>query len=81
MKKNNCILYKSYIDDGISDTKGKYRTEWKELIEDGKNKRYDILLAKSYSRFGRNMVETLGAIKELRENNIRIIFIEDNLDK
>lgn len=80
IEKNNCILYKSYIDDGISGTKGKYRTEWKELIEDGKNKRYDILLAKSYSRFGRNMVETLGAIKELRENNIRIIFIEDNLD-
>ena len=26
------------------------------------------------------MVETLGAIKELREKNIRIIFIEDNLD-
>ena len=43
-------------------------------------KKYDILLSKSYSRFGRNMVETLSAIKELREAGIRIIFIEDNLD-
>lgn len=80
IKKNNCELYKNYIDEGISGTKGKYRTAWKQLLEDGKNKKYDILLSKSYSRFGRNMVETLGAIKELRENNIRIIFIEDNLD-
>ncbi|MFY9275355.1 MAG: recombinase family protein, partial [Clostridium sp.] len=54
--------------------------EWKELIQDGKEKKYDILLSKSYSRFGRNMVETLSAIKELREAGIRIIFIEDNLD-
>lgn len=80
IEKNNYQLYKNYIDEGISGTKGKYRTEWKQLIEDGKNKKYDILLSKSYSRFGRNMVETLGAIKELREKNIRIIFIEDNLD-
>ena len=80
IEKNNCILYKNYIDEGISGTKGKYRTEWKELIKDGKEKKYDILLSKSYSRFGRNMVETLSAIKELREAGIRIIFIEDNLD-
>lgn len=80
IEKNNCTLYKNYVDEGISGTKGKYRTEWKELIQDGKNKKYDILLSKSYSRFGRNMVETLTAIKELREAGIRIIFIEDNLD-
>lgn len=80
IEKNNCVLYKNYIDEGISGTKGKYRVEWKELIQDGKEKKYDILLSKSYSRFGRNMVETLSAIKELREAGIRIIFIEDNLD-
>lgn len=80
IEKNNCVLYKNYIDEGISGTKGRYRVEWKELIQDGKEKKYDILLSKSYSRFGRNMVETLSAIKELRESGIRIIFIEDNLD-
>lgn len=78
--KNKYVLYKSYIDDGISGTKAYKRVEWLKMLEDGKNKKYDILLCKSYSRFGRNMIETLGAIKELRENGIRIIFIEDNLD-
>lgn len=80
IEKNSYVLYKNYIDEGISGTKGKYRTEWKELIQDGKERKYDILLSKSYSRFGRNMVETLSAIKDLREKGIRIIFIEDNLD-
>ena len=80
IEKNKCILYKSYIDDGISVTKAYKRVEWLKMLEDGKNKKYDILLCKSYSRFGRNMIETLGAIKELRENGIRIIFIEDSLD-
>ena len=44
IEKNNCVLYKNYIDEGISGTKGKYRVEWKELIQDGKEKKYDILL-------------------------------------
>lgn len=80
IEKNKCILYKSYIDDGVSGTKAYKRIEWLKMLEDGKSKKYDILLCKSYSRFGRNMIETLGAIKELREKGIRIIFIEDNLD-
>ncbi|WP_455789336.1 recombinase family protein [Clostridium butyricum] len=80
IKRNNWTLYKSYIDDGISGTKAYKRVQWLKMLEDGKSKKYDILLCKSYSRFGRNMIETLGAIKELRENGIRIIFIEDSLD-
>ena len=79
-RNSNCILYKSYIDEAISGTKAKYRTQWKELIQDGKDKKYDILLSKSFSRFGRNMIETLSAIRDLREVGIRIVFIEDGLD-
>lgn len=80
IEKNNCILYKSYIDDGISGTKAYKRVKWLKMLEDGKKKEFDIVLCKSFSRFGRNMIETLSAIKELRENNIRVVFIEDNLD-
>ena len=80
IKRNKWVLYKSYVDDGISGTKAYKRIQWLKMLEDGKKKKYDVLLCKSYSRFGRNMIETLGAIKELRENGIRIIFIEDNLD-
>ena len=79
-RNKDCMLYKYYIDEGISGTKAYRRVAFLEMLEEGKNKKFDILLCKSFSRFGRNMTETLQAIKDLRANNIRIIFLEDNLD-
>lgn len=79
-KNEDCILYKNYTDEGVSGAKGYKRKQWLQMLVDGKNKKFDILLAKSYSRFGRNQRETLEAISQLRENNIRIIFLEDGLD-
>lgn len=74
------IIEKVYIDEGISGAKGYKRKQWLQMLEDGKREKFDVLLAKSYSRFGRNQRETLEAISMLREKNIRIIFLEDNLD-
>lgn len=79
-KNKDCVLYKYYVDEGISGTKAYKRVAFLEMLEDGKNKKFDILLCKSFSRFGRNMTDTLQAIKDLRACNIRIIFLEDNLD-
>ena len=79
-KNKDCILYKNYIDEGISGTKAYKRVAFLQMLEDGKNKKFDILLCKSFSRFGRNITETLQAIKDLRAKDIRIVFLEDNLD-
>lgn len=72
--------YKSYVDEGISGAKGYKRIQWNMMIKDGGEGRFDVLLCKSFSRFGRNQRETLDAINKLRVKNIRIIFLEDNLD-
>ncbi len=81
LKRNSgCILYKIYTDEGISGAKGYKRKQWLNMLEDGKQKKFDILISKSYSRFGRNQRETLDAVAMLRNNGIRIIFLEDNLD-
>lgn len=81
LKRNEgCILYKIYTDEGISGAKGYKRKQWLNMLEDGRKKKFDILISKSYSRFGRNQRETLDAIAMLRNNGIRIIFLEDNLD-
>lgn len=79
-RNKDCVLYKYYIDEGISGTKAYKRVAFLEMLEEGKEKKFDILLCKSFSRFGRNMTETLQAIKDLRACNVRIIFLEDNLD-
>lgn len=76
----NCILKKSYVDEGISGAKGYKRIEWNNMIKAGENKEFDILVCKSFSRFGRNQRETLDAINKLRIAGVRTIFLEDNLD-
>lgn len=76
----DCEFYKLYEDEGISGAKGYKREAWLRLIEDGKKGLYDVMVAKSFSRFGRNQTETLQAIKDLRANNIRVVFLEDTLD-
>lgn len=78
--KESCTLYKIYEDEGISGAKGYKRLEWLKMIEDGKQRKFDIIVSKSFSRFGRNQEETLRAIKDLRAKEIRIIFLEDGLD-
>jgi site-specific DNA recombinase len=78
--QNDWELYKTYIDEGISGTKVKGRTAFIEMIADAKEGKFDILLAKSYSRFARNMRESLQVIADLIEAGVRIIFAEDGLD-
>lgn len=79
-KNSDCKFFKIYEDEGISGSKGYKRAGWLNLIEDGKRGLYDVVVAKSFSRFGRNQTETLQAIKELRAKNVRVVFLEDNLD-
>ena len=79
-RNKDCEYYKTYEDEGISGAKGYKRIEWLKMLEDGKKDLYDVVVCKSFSRFGRNIVETLTAIKQLRSNGIRCVFLEDGLD-
>ena len=80
IKRHNLEIFDIYSDEAFSGTETSKRLSFQRLLQDGKNKKYDILLAKSYSRFGRNQRETLSALAELFEHGIRIIFVEDGLD-
>lgn len=74
-------LYKNYVDEGISGTSKGKRKEFLQMIEDAQNKKFDILIAKSMTRFGRNRADTSHTLeKVLFPNNIRVIFIEERLD-
>jgi len=80
IERNKFEIFDIYSDEAFSGTEASKRLSFQRLLEDGKNKRYDVLLAKSYSRFGRNQRETLTALSQLFENGIRIVFVEDGLD-
>lgn len=76
----DCKFYKLYEDEGISGSKAYKRIEWLKMLEDGREGLYDVIVAKSFTRFGRNIIETLSAIKELRAKGVRCVFLEDGLD-
>ncbi len=80
IKQNNCELYDIYTDEAISGTKGYKRKEWHRLTEDINAKKFNTLLVKSFSRFGRNQRETLEVIAKLKSSGIRFVFLEDGID-
>lgn len=79
-QNENFELYKVYVDDGVSGKYTKRRSDFKKMLKDACDKKFDVLLVKSLSRFGRNNRETLNNLNELYKNNVRAIFIEENVD-
>lgn len=56
------------------------RTEFMRLLEDAAHQKFDIVLCKSISRFGRNVTEALQTIMELHKYGVHVIFEQENLD-
>ena len=69
-----------YADEGISGTQTKNRKEFNRMIRKCKQKKIDLVLCKSISRFARNTVHCLEYIRELRQLGIGVIFEKENID-
>ena len=69
-----------YADEGISGTRADKRPEFQRMIRDCQNGKIDYIITKSVSRFARNTVECLEYARALKEQNIGIIFEEQNID-
>lgn len=65
--------------DIASAKKKSLRASFQRMIDDCKNKQLDIVITKSVSHFGRDTVDTLEALKILRESDVRVIFEQENL--
>ena len=78
--KPNFILHDIYSDEDLSGA-GTYRPEFERLIKDCENKKLDIVLCKSQSRFSRDMEIIEKYINnKFIEWNIRFIGLSDNAD-
>ncbi len=55
------------------------RPEFKRLLNDCEERKIDLIMTKSISRFGRNTVDTLKAIKRLKLLGVDIIFEAEGL--
>lgn len=73
------ILAGIYSDEGITGTNTLHRTGFKNMISDALNGKIDLIITKSVSRFARNTIDSLSAIRELKEHNVEIYFEKENI--
>ena len=69
-----------YADDGITGTKINDRTEFNRMIADCEAGKIDIILTKSISRFARNTVDLLNAVRHLKDLGISVQFEKEHID-
>lgn len=68
-----------YIDKGITGTSSKKRENFMKMIEDGKNKKFDLIITKEVSRFSRDTIDSLFYTRKLLEYDVCVYFISDNI--
>ncbi len=59
---------------------GSSRKEFSRMLKDCQSHGLDIIITKSISRFGRDTVEILDALNQLKPFGIRVIFEQEELD-
>ncbi len=77
-EKHGYTLYRVYADEGISGKQMKNRNEFLRMIEDAKLHLFDMVVVKDISRFSRNTVDLLTAIRELKASGIEVQFLSNN---
>ena len=62
----------------IGDSRSK-RPEFQKMLRKCRQKKIDLILVKSVSRFARNMADCLSVVRELRELGVTVIFEQENI--
>lgn len=75
----NWLLVDVYMDVGYAKTDS-CRKEFNRLLNDCKNHNLDRVITKSTSRFGRDNVEVIEALRLLKELGIKVYFMEEGID-
>ena len=70
---------KVYSDEGLSGTSVKKRKGFNQMINDAKNGKIDLILVKSISRFGRNLLDIVGYIQELKSYGVEVHFDKEGI--
>ena len=68
-----------YVDDGISGTRTDHREGFQRMLQDALDGKIDLIVTKSISRFARNTVDSLSAIRLLKEHGVEIFFEKENI--
>lgn len=72
-------LCDTFIDIGSAKS-GSPRGEFERMLKECELNHISVILTKSISRFGRDTVDTLNALRRLKAAGVRVIFEQENLD-
>lgn len=75
----NWVLAGIYADEGISGTSIRQRKAFLEMIDDAMDRKIDLIVTKSVSRFARNTVDTLNTIRQLKSIGVEVYFEKENI--
>lgn len=69
-----------YIDEGISGTSVNKREQFLQMIDDGINEKFDLIITKEISRFSRSTLDSIKYTQELLEHGVGVFFQSDNIN-
>ena len=75
----NWTFYRGYWDEGISGTSVKKREQFAEMIRDGYEHKFDLIITKEISRFARNTMDSLQYTRELLKRGVGVYFESDGV--
>lgn len=78
--QEDMVLVDIYADEGITGTSRSKRDEFNRMMKDCKDGKVDRILVKSVSRFARNSLECIDAVRELKKYGTTILFENDGID-
>jgi DNA invertase Pin-like site-specific DNA recombinase len=68
-----------YTDEGRSGTSIKHRPGFQKMITDAMAGKFDLIVTKSISRFARNVVDSIGTVRQLKAKGVEVYFEKDGL--
>ena len=77
-QKHNYELVNIYADEGISGKQMSNRAQFLKMLDDAQYNIFDMVVVKDISRFSRNTVDFLTAIRQLKSQNIETTFLSNN---
>lgn len=77
---NNVEFGGIYADYGISGTHSETRPEFQRMLADAREGKISIIRCKAIQRFGRNTVDLLTAVRELKELGVAVIFEQQGIN-
>lgn len=79
-EKDGWVCTGIYADEARSGTKVAHRDEFQHMMQDCRLGKIDLILTKSVTRFARNTVDSIRAIRQLKELGVSVYFEKERVD-